>query len=146
MDYFKEAETVLFSRKKLDIALRDLRSRLEFVLESDKPKEPSAIDYQRAFSDRAYVGGTLEDLLKVSELSRLVKRTERKIADIDRALSRIESKQRRDILKFWYIEGLKMDDVARKLHYSPSSKRSIYNLRNEAVFEFALYYFGAEYI
>ena len=144
MDYFKEAETVLFSRKKLDIALYDLRAKLEFVLESDKPKEPSAIDYKRGFSDRAYVNSTLEDLLKVSELSRRVKRTERKIADIDRALSRIENKQHRDILKFWYIEGLKMDDVAGELGYSPFSKQSLYNLRNEAVFEFALYYFGAE--
>ncbi len=144
MDYFKEAEAVLSSRGKLDVALLDLRSKLEFALESDKPKEPSAIDYRRGFSDRAYVSSTLEDLLKVSELSRRVKITERKIADIDCALSRMENKQHRDILKLWYIEGLKMEDVAGELGYSPFSKQSLYNLRNAAVFEFALYYFGAE--
>lgn len=144
MDYFKEAEAVLSSRRKLDVALFDLREKLGFALKSDRPKEPSAIDYKRGFSDRAYVNSTLEDLLKISELSRRVKRTERKIADIDRALSRIENKQHRDILKLWYIDGLKMEDVAGELGYSPFSKQSLYNLRNEAIFEFALYYFGAE--
>lgn len=47
----------------------------------------------------------------------------------------------RDIIRLWYIEGKSKEEIAAAVNYA--STRSIYDLRNSAVAEFALRYFGA---
>ena len=47
----------------------------------------------------------------------------------------------RDIIRLWYIERKSKDEIAAAVNYA--SATSVYDLRNKAVAEFALRYFGA---
>ena len=116
MNYFKAAEQVLSSVTTLKRALENLERRKERLIESGAPREPGAIDYSKPFTDAHFVSDTLGELLELSE-------------------------EYKKIIVLWYIEKRSKESIMEVLYIE--SLTTVYNLRNRAVAEFALLYYGA---
>ena len=97
-------------------------------------------DFSKPYASTSAVNDTLAECLELAEVVREIKATEEKIQEIDAVISQLGGAER-DIIRLWYIEGKSKEEIAAAVNYA--STRSIYDLRNSAVAEFALRYFGA---
>lgn len=140
MNYFKAAEQVLSSVPTLKRALENLEHRKQRLIESGSPREPGAIDYSKPFTDSHYVSDTLNELLELSECTRNIENTRREIAYIEGVIEQL-SEEHKKIVVLWYIEKRSKEQIAEALFVE--SNTTIYNLRNRAVAEFALLYYGS---
>lgn len=140
MNYFKAAEQVLSSVPTLEQALENLQHRRNRLIESGVPPEPCAINYGKPFTDSHYVSDTLNELLELSECSRNVAETQHKLAEIKGIINQLKDEYKK-LLVLWYIEKKSKEQIAEALFID--SITTVYNLRNRAVAEFALLYFGA---
>lgn len=140
INYFKAAEKVLSERGNLERALENITRRKERILKQGGPSELSGVDYSKTYVSTAAAGDALSACLELAEVIRELGDTEGTIAEIDRVLEQLD-KADADLLRAWYIGGKSKDEIAADLAYS--SKTSIYDLRNKAVSEFAILYYGA---
>lgn len=140
MNYFKAAEQVLGSVPTLKRALENLRNREQRLIEQGKPREPGAIDYSKPFTDSHFVSDTLNELLEFSECSRNIAETERTLAEVEGIIEQL-SDEHKKVVVLWYIEKRSKEAIAEALYVE--SPTTVYNLRNKAVAEFALLYYGA---
>ncbi len=142
MNYIEEAKTLLESVPHLEQAIKNLSARLERVAVKGKPNEVGSIDFSKTFSDSHALNDTLNELLEVNRLRKEILTTEWRLQDILDVLAQLEESER-SILELWYVKGLSKEKIAEELHYSASSVKEIYKLRNKALFDFAVLYFGA---
>lgn len=140
MNYFKAAEQVLSSVPILERALNNLGRRKERIMITNKPAEVGAIDPSKAYINSSRVGDTLSELLELSECVNNIAKTSAKLSEIRAVLEQLPEDKAR-VLQAWYIEHLSKEKIADMLGYE--SITSVYNIRNMAVAEFALSYFGA---
>lgn len=140
MNYFKAAEQVLSSVPTLKRALENLERRKERLIENGAPREPGAIDYSKPFTDSHYVSNTLNELLELSECTRNIAETQRELNYIDGIIAQL-SEEYKKIIVLWYIEKRSKESIMEALYIE--SLTTVYNLRNKAVAEFALLYYGA---
>lgn len=140
MNYFKAAEQVLSSVPTLKKALENLERRKAQLTESGTPQKVGAIDYSKPFTNSHYVNDTLNELLGLSECTRNISETKRELDYIDSVLSQL-TEENKKIISLWYIEKRSKQEIMEELYIE--SLTTIYNLRNKAVAEFALLYFGA---
>ncbi len=140
MNYFKAAEQVLSSVPTLKRALENLERRKERLIESGAPREPGAIDYSKPFTDAHFVSDTLGELLELSECTRNIAETQRELNYIDGIIAQL-SEEYKKIIVLWYIEKRSKESIMEALYIE--SLTTVYNLRNRAVAEFALLYYGA---
>lgn len=140
MNYFKAAEQVLSSVPTLKRALENLERRKERLIESGAPREPGAIDYSKPFTDSHFVSDTLNELLELSECTRNIAETRRELNYIDGIIAQL-SEEYKKIIVLWYIEKRSKESIMEALYIE--SLTTVYNLRNRAVAEFALLYYGA---
>ncbi|MGN1111801.1 MAG: DUF1492 domain-containing protein [Acutalibacteraceae bacterium] len=140
MNYFKAAEQVLSSVPLLSRALENLKRRQERLLSDGKPQKPKTIDFNKPFTDTGYANDTLNELLAFSECSKNITETNKKIDEITDIIEQLSPEQKK-LLKLWYIEKRPKEAIMSELHIE--SLATVYNLRNKAVAEFALLYFGA---
>ena len=140
MNYFKAAEQVLSSVPTLKKALENLERRKAQLTESGTPQEVGAIDYSKPFTNSHYVNDTLNELLGLSECTRNISETKRELDYIDSVLSQL-TEENKKIISLWYIEKRSKQEIMEELYIE--SLTTVYNLRNKAVAEFALLYFGA---
>ncbi len=145
MNYIEETKTLLESVPHLEQAIQNISHRLERALMKGRPNEVGSIDFSKTFSDSKVLDDTLDDLLEVSRLRNELMATKWKLQDIYDILDQLESEEKL-ILELWYIKRLPKEKIAEAVHYSPSSFKSIYSLRNQALFNFAMLYFGAAVI
>ena len=130
INYFDAAENTLRGRGFLDSALQNLERRKERIVQHGSPAGYPSPDFSKPYASTSAVNDTLAECLELAEVVREIKVTEEKIQEIDAV-----------IIRLWYIEGKSRDEIAEAVNYA--STRSIYDLRNSAVAEFALRYFGA---
>ena len=140
MNYFKAAEQVLASVPTLKRALENLQKREQRLIEQGKSREPGAIDYSKPFTDSHFVSDTLNELLELSECSRNIKETERTLAEIEGVLEQLSDEYKKCVI-LWYVEKRPKEAIAEALYIE--SPTTVYNLRNKAVAEVALLYYGA---
>lgn len=140
MNYFKAAEQVLSSVPTLKRALENLERRKERLIESGAPREPGAIDYSKPFMDAHFVSDTLGELLELSECTRNIAETQRELNYIDGIIAQLTEEYKK-IIVLWYIEKRSKESIMEALYIE--SLTTVYNLRNRAVAEFALLYYGA---
>lgn len=140
MNYFKAAEQVLSSVPTLERALENLQRRRQKLIDSGAPKEPGSIDYSKPFTDSHYVSDTLGELLELSECSRNIAETQSKLAEINRIIEQLQDEHKK-LVVLWYIKKQTKEQIAEAMYIE--SITTVYNLRNRAVAEFALLYFGA---
>ena len=139
MNYFKAAEQVLSSVPTLERALENIQHRRDRLIESGAPREPGAIDYGKPFTDSHYVSDTLNGLLELTECSRNIAETQRKLAEIKGIIDQLKDEYKK-LVVLWYIEKKPKEAVMEELYIQSLS--TVYDLRNRAVAEFALLYFG----
>lgn len=139
MNYFKAAEQVLSSVPALERALENLQHRRDRLIESGAPREPGAIDYSKPFTDSHYVSDTLNELLELTECSRNIAETQRKLAEIKGIIDQLKDEYKK-LVVLWYLEKKPKEAVMEELYIQSLS--TVYDLRNHAVTEFALLYFG----
>ncbi len=140
MNYFKSAEQVLGSIPTLKKALENLQKREQRLIEQGKPREPGAIDYNKPFTDSHYVSDTLNELLELSECSKNIAETQRKLAELENIIDQLNEEYKK-VVVLWYVEKRSKEAIMEELYVE--SLTTVYNLRNKAVAEFALLYYGA---
>lgn len=140
MNYFKAAEQVLSSVQTLKRAIENLEQRENRLIESGAPRELGAIDYSKPFADLHFANDTLNDLLELSECSKNKAETARKIEEINRVVEQLPDEYK-TLVRLWYFEKHSKEVVMEQMHIESLS--TVYNLRNKAVAEFALLYYGA---
>ena len=140
MNYFKAAEQVLGSIPTLKKALENLQKREQRLIEQGKPREPGAIDYNKPFTDSHYVSDTLNELLELSECSKNIAETQRKLAELENIIDQLNEDYKK-VVVLWYVEKRSKEAIMEELYVE--SLTTVYNLRNKAVAEFALLYYGA---
>lgn len=140
MNYFKAAEQVLSSVSALKKALENLETRKARLIASGAPREPGAIDYTKPFTNSHYVSDTLNELLELSECTQNIANTKNELDYIGGIIEQL-SDDYKQIITMWYIEGKTKEHIAQAMYIE--SPTTVYNLRNKAVAEFALLYYGA---
>ena len=140
MNYFKAAEQVLGSIPTLKRALENLQKREQRLIEQGKPREPGAIDYNKPFTDSHYVSDTLNELLELSECSKNIAETQRKLSELENIINQLNEEYKK-VVVLWYVEKRSKEAIMEELYVE--SLTTVYNLRNRAVAEFALLYYGA---
>ena len=140
MNYFKAAEQLLGSIPTLKRALENLQKREQRLIEQGKPREPGAIDYNKPFTDSHYVSDTLNELLELSECSKNIAETQRKLAELENIIDQLNEEYKK-VVVLWYVEKRSKEAIMEELYVE--SLTTVYNLRNRAVAEFALLYYGA---
>nr|DAP39818.1 MAG TPA: Protein of unknown function (DUF722) [Caudoviricetes sp.] len=140
MNYFKAAEQVLSSVPTLERALENLERRKQRLIESGAPQELGGMDYSKPFTDSHYVSDTLNELLELAECTRNITDTRQKLAEINGVLNQLTEEHKKAVT-LWYIEKRSKEAIMAELYVE--SLTTVYNLRNRAVAEFALLYYGA---
>ena len=140
MNYFKATEELLSSIPQLKKAETNLANRINRLYASGMPQAPASIEYSKPFADSHYVNDTLNDLLEFAECSRNYKETTQKLKEIEDIIDQMKDEYKQ-LVKLWYIENRSKEFIMEKMNLS--SPTTIYNLRNKAVAEFALLYYGA---
>lgn len=139
MNYFKAAEQILSSVPTLEQALENLQCRRGRLIASGYPREPSAIDYGKPYVNSHYVSDTLNEMLALSECTRNITETQCKLAEIKGIIDQLADEYKK-LVVLWYLEKKPKEAVMEELYIQSLS--TVYDLRNRAVAEFALLYFG----
>lgn len=141
MDYFKEAEELLYSVPQKERALRTLKSRRARLIWKNAPPESyTAIDYSKPYTKATFSGNPLNDLCELSDVTRTIDDTLAEIEEIKQAVDAIPSEELKTCLRLWYFEKQSKEAIAERLNVW--SRSTVYNKRNEAVYEFARIYWG----
>lgn len=140
MNYFKAAEQVLSAVPVMERALENLEKRKVRIMMTNKPAEVGAIDPSKSYVNSCQVRDTLDEMLELSECVGNIKKTSAKLEEISAVLEQLPEDKAR-VLRAWYIDHQGKEKIADMMGYE--SITSVYNIRNMAVAEFALSYFGA---
>ena len=140
MNYFREAQTVLSNRKKLESSLKNLSCRKNRLIDSGVPQGLTGLDPAKPYVSGGAVNDTMADCLDLIQINKEVAITKAKIKEIDDVIGQL-SKDKKDLLNLWYIDYKTKDEICESLHYA--SRKSLYDHRNRAIGEFAILYFGA---
>lgn len=135
MRYFQSAEQVLYSVPTLERAMDNMRRRKELLEWHGVPE----LDLSKPYISIKGLCSALDEALALPEVERNLAYTEDELKKIYGIISRLEDKQRK-VLELWYIERVDEQKIAAALGYT--SATSVYNVRNKAVANFALEYYG----
>lgn len=140
INYFKAAERTLSARTDFDRALENLRARREGLVNRGRPQGVRTTDAARPYVSGGGVNDAVSDLVELAEIDREIQATVDAAQAVDRVLTQLP-REEAAILQAWYIDRATKENVAARLNYSSTS--TIYALRNKAVSNFAVLYFGA---
>ena len=140
MNYFKATEELLSSIPQLKSAKANLERRAKRLQNSGAPQLPAAIEYNKPFTDSNFVSDTLNELLELAECSHNLAETNEKLAEIENIIDQMKD-EHKQLVNLWYVRNQSKDFIMEKMNIGSSS--TLYNLRNKAVAEFALLYYGA---
>lgn len=146
MNYIKEAEDILNNYKKLKDSISNLERRKKVIIDKCKPNEIGSIDYSRTITKQGYTEDTLNQMCEITQINFQIKETEAEIHVIKNILKQIK-KENKILAKFLilrYIEKEDLKTISKNLGYSEESNHTIYDIRNKAIREFTIRYFGVE--
>ena len=140
IDYFKAAETTLTNLPLLKKSVGILEKRLERLIQKGAPKEPGSMDFGKPYVSSHDVNDTLNDLLAIQEVQSEISATKAEIREVQAALKELPEEQRKVVMLF-YMNGMSAEKIAEKIFVE--SEKTVYNIRNKGVCNFALLYYGA---
>jgi predicted nuclease with TOPRIM domain len=140
MNYFKAAEQLLSSVPALEQAGENLKNRLERLIESGKPQGIGELNPDKSYQTMREANDTLNCFLAVTECKRNIAENKKTLEEIYCVLGQLP-KEQKELLEMWYIAKCSKEDIMERLYIEGLG--TIYALRNRAVSEFALRYFGA---
>lgn len=140
LNYFKAAEQDISSLPTLQKSIAFLEKKRQRLVDSGKPSEPGAIDYSKPYTDSHFVNDTLNELLSVAECSAEIEETKEEIQHIEAILGELQEEHRK-VLTMFYIDKMPADKIAEKIYVE--SDKTVYNIRNKALAQYALLSYGA---
>lgn len=147
MNYIREAEDVLNNYRKLKSSIDNLERRKQIILNKGKPRELGAIDYSKpVVSNKGYTDDTLNQICEITQINSQIKDTEAEINVITKILREIR-KENEILAKFLILRHIERKDlrtISKDLGYSEESNHTIYDIKNKAIREFAIRYFGSQ--
>lgn len=132
MNYYKETEQLLSNVVSFRTALKNLQDRKKNTLNIAMTE----ISYKKS-SDTSK---QLSHVLASSELEREILHTQNTLNCIDKVLKQLKSEEKK-LLSLWYIEKKSKEFILQELDIE--SLTTLYKLRNKAVGNFAMLYFGS---
>lgn len=147
MNYIKESEEILKNHRKLNTSLNNLYNRRNKIIKSGFPRELMGISYDKPEVQHTdYSESTLNEICEIMEINAQISETKEEMQLVNDILEQIKKED--DILEKFirlkYITDYKksMREIARKLNYSENSNHTIYDIKNKALKEFTILYFG----
>jgi len=140
LNYFKEAERVLMSRRNLERSVTNLNRRLAHIVNSGTPRDISGMDYSQPYAKESMVNDTMKDCLEIVEIKKEIATTKEEINLIDEVIDQLSEKSKK-VISLWYVSGKTKDEIREALESEGNT--TIYSIRNKAIGEFAVLYFGA---
>jgi len=145
VNYIKEAEEILKYHRDLFESVDKMREEISRLITRQGPSSLNAI----ALEPTGIHGGSKQDetynvLFKIKTLTESRERTLAKLESIKVELEEINQEPGCEnygtLLRKWYIQGDKKEDIAKMLGYS--SVQSTYVLKDRAIRKFAIRHFG----
>lgn len=95
------------------------------------PKDISAVDFSKVGSGG---GGQLDAFRQLQEVQKTISQLNKlklKQKQIEEIIKIIEDENELEykFIKYYYIDGMKQEDVLNKLYYSEASRNTIYNIK-----------------
>ncbi len=148
MNYIKEADDILSNHRKLKDSLENLKNRKNYLVFKSKPKEIGGIDYSKPkIQKHNYSDNTLAQICEIAQINEQIKETEAELKIVNDIIKQIKKEDEilEKFLKLKYIETPKdnLRVISKKLGYSEDSNHTIYDIKNRALREFAIRYFGS---
>jgi len=140
MNYFKEAEYILYNYSKLCIALNNLKTRKSHLIWGSAPSGKISTGAACVGSGSNYSNNAEKDLTELNQTMANILITENKINEIDSLLCELACEERA-VIQLWYFEMITKENMLEKLNIG--SLDSLYKKRKKAVGDFAILYFGA---
>ena len=140
MNYFKEAERTLMNRRNLERSIENLHKRLAHIVNSGTPRPIGGMDYSQPYAKESMINDTMKDCLEVVEIKKEISDTEEEIKLIDDVIDQLSEKSKK-VISLWYVEEKTKDEIREALENEGNT--TIYSIRNKAIGEFAVLYFGA---
>lgn len=140
MDYFKEAEALLYSVPQKEQAIRILEEHKQGLIIKNAPRIPAATDYSKPYTRATFAGDPLNDLCELADTVRRIDETQTELDEIKKAVEAVPTDELKTCLRLWYFERLPKEKIAERLEVW--SRSTVYDKRNKAVYEFARIYWG----
>lgn len=146
MDYVREAEKVLYHYRDLKFALQNLEHQIEKLIFQSAPADAKGANIEITGVKYGYHDDAINTLFKLKVLTENQEKTAAEIKKIDELLDELEKdsdcEYYSQVLRLWYIEKTPKEEIAGLIGYSPNSRQSIYNIKDQAIRKFAIMYFG----
>lgn len=148
MNYIKEAEKHLRYYKDLDRSIVNMDRQIGRLVSKAGPKSLTAIVLDDVKVQSSAHDETINIIYEIQLLTANKAKTQEELDKIDRILDEISQEHGCElygkVLRKWYIEQKSKEVILEELHYSENSRRSVYNIKNEAIRKFAVTLFGIE--
>ncbi len=142
MDYFKEAEELLYSVPKKERAITQLEKRKARLMKKGAPTIPAGVDYTKPYVKASFAGEAINDLCELADVCSCLEATRQELEEIKGCVEEIADAELKTCLKLWYWRRLSKERIAEKI--DRWSVTTVYTKRNAAIREFALIYWGAK--
>lgn len=143
MNYIREAENILRYYRDLQASIGNMDREIKKLTWRTAPKDANAVSYDEAGVSSRRVDNTYNDLIALQTLVQNKRQTEEELEKIHTILEELEvdpdCQNFGKVLRMWYIEKIKIADMAHRLNYSQST---LYEVRNRAIRKFAVRMFG----
>jgi hypothetical protein len=143
MDYIRKSEKVLKTYRRLKYSIRTLEKRKQRIISMGGPSEN--ITSSLEITGIPGTGSTMPAEQLISELysiEQALKATRAEMGIVDDVLRTISKEGvwwYGHLLRDWYIYKKTKKEIEKKYH---TSERNAYNMRNQALQEFAVAYYG----
>ncbi len=140
MNYFKEAEQILYSVPKKEAAITQMTKRRERLTKKVAPRLQYA--YESEGSERSDGQEILNDAAELAELIRSIDDATAELEEIHGAVDAIDDAQLRTLLSCWYFKRMTKEKIAEVLDVW--SIGTVYVKRKKAIAWFAYLYWGRQ--
>ena len=142
LNYIKEAEKHLRYYKDLDRSIVNMDRQIGRLVSKAGPKSLTAIVLDDVKVQSSAHDETINIIYEIQLLTANKAKTQEELDKIDRILDEISQEHGCElygkVLRKWYIEQKSKEVILEELHYSENSRRSVYNIKNEAIRKFAV--------
>lgn len=152
MNYIKEAENILWYYNDLYRSIENMNREIAKLVSKQGPGGLNAISLEQT---GCHGSGKEDDntynlLFKLKTLSESREKTVTEFDKVDEILAEISQEHGCElyggVLKKWYIEKIPKEEIAKQIGYSPTSRTSIYDIKNRAIKKFAVRYHGIDVV
>ncbi len=143
MDYKKDCEEKLRKYVKTEETLKLLHERLEKISMQGKPADISAIDFSKTGHSSMF-SDAMQDLVEAKHILNQIHKVESEKEIVDKVLNLIkrDNKEDYDFIELRYFKNKSLEETISMLGYSNKSNKTVYKIKDRALNNFCMYYWG----